>query len=205
MKLLFETFLVMGQNVLNHALSLDPHTQQQLTQLQNRCIAVHITSLAKTIYLHIDAQQIFLSLHAPKTVDVFIASSVKNLWQLSQKTPTPQQEVKMQGNMHVAQQFSHILSAFHPDWEEALTHTLGDVAGHALAQSIRHAHAYAKQTAAYILRQSADYIVDEDAMIAAKPSIEQFIDEVDFVRTKCDRLLVRARLCQQRVETQCSQ
>ncbi len=204
MKLLLETLLTMGQNVLNYALSLDPHTQNELSQLQNRCIAVHILSLEKTIYLQIDAQKIFLSLRAPQTVDVTISASPKNLWQLSQKTPTPQHHVHMQGNMHIAQQLSRILNDFHPDWEEALSHTFGDVAGHALAETLRKAHAYAKQTAHAILHQSADYIIDENPMIAAKASIDQFVDEVSQVRTKCDRLLVRVHLCQQRLDT-CAQ
>jgi ubiquinone biosynthesis protein UbiJ len=199
MKLLLETLLTLGQNVVNYALSLDPHTQNALSELQNRCIAIHVLSLEKTIYLHIDAHKMFLSLRAPKAVDVTIQASPKNLWHLSQKTPTPHQQVQMQGNMHVAQKLSHILHDFAPDWEEALAHTLGDVAGHALAQTIRHAHAYVKQTAAHILQQSADYVVDENSMIAAKPSVDYFIDEVDKVRTQCDRLLVRVHLCQQRV------
>lgn len=199
MKLLLETVLIAGQNVVNYALSLDPHTQNALTELQNRCIALHITSLDKTIYLHVDTQQIFLSLRAPKNVDVSISASGKSLFHLSKKTPTPDQHVQMQGNMHVAQKISHILQDFHPDWEEALTHTVGDVTGHALAQTLRNTHEYLKQAATYILRQSADYVVDEDAIIAAKPSIDNFIEEVDKVRTKCDRLLVRARLCEQRV------
>jgi ubiquinone biosynthesis protein UbiJ len=201
MKLLLETLLTMGQNVVNYALSLDPHTQNALAELQNRCIALHILSLENTIYLHIDAQHIFLSLRAPKTIDVTITASGKSLWHLSQKTATPNQEVQMQGNMHVAQKLSHILHDFQPDWEEALTHTLGDVAGHALAQTLRNAHEYVKQTAAHILKQSAAYVVDEDPMIAAKPSIDHFIAEVDKVRTKSDRLLVRVRLCEQRVNT----
>ncbi len=201
MKLLLETLLTMSQNVVNYALSLDPHTQNALIELQNRCIALHVLSLEKTIYLHIDVQHIFLSVRAPKAVDVTITASGKSLWHLSQKTATPNQEVQMQGNMHVAQKLSHILHGFQPDWEEALTHTLGDVAGHALAQTMRHAHEYVKQTAAYILKQGAAYVVDEDPMVAAKPSIEQFINEVDKVRTQCDRLLVRMRLCEQRVNS----
>ncbi|MFA6036592.1 MAG: SCP2 sterol-binding domain-containing protein [Legionellales bacterium] len=199
MKLLLETLLATGQNVVNYALSLDPHTQNALTELQDRCIAIHILSLDKTIYLHVDTQQLFFNLRAPKNVDVSISASSKSLFQLSKRTPTPDQHVQMQGNMHVAQKISHILQDFHPDWEEALAHTVGDVTGHALAQTLRHTHEYLKQTAAYVLRQGADYVVDEDPMIAAKSSIDNFIEEVDKVRTKCDRLLVRARLCEQRV------
>lgn len=199
MKLLLETLLSAGQNVVNYALSLDPYTQNALTELQNRCVAVHISSLDKIIYLHIDAQQAFFSLRAPQNVDVTISASSKSLFNLSKKTPTPSQHVQMQGNMHVAQKLSHILQDFHPDWEEALAHTLGDVAGHAFAQTLRHSLDYMKQTGLYILRQGASFVVDEDPMIAAKSSIDKFIDDVDQVRTKCDRLLVRAHLCQQRV------
>ncbi len=199
MKLLLETILTMSQNVVNYALSLDPHTQKALTELRNRSIALHVLSLEKTIYLHIDAQNIFFSLRAPKTVDVTITASGKSLWHLSQKTATPNQQVQMHGNMHVAQKLSHILHDFHPDWEEALAHTLGDVAGHALAQTLRSAHEYVKQTAADILKQGAAYVVNEDPMIAAKPSIDYFIEEVDKVRNKCDRLAVRVHLCQQRI------
>ncbi|MGA2655015.1 MAG: SCP2 sterol-binding domain-containing protein [Gammaproteobacteria bacterium] len=199
MKLLLETLLATSQGVVNYTLSLDPHTQKALSELQNRCIALNIISLEQIIYLHIDAQQIFLSLRAPKDVDVTITASTKSLWNLSQKTPTPDQELQMQGNMQVAQKLSHILHDFHPDWEEALTHNLGDVAGQALSQTLRQAHEYTKQMAEYILKQGAAYVVDEDPMIAAKASIDKFIDEVNGLRNKCERLLVRARLCQQRI------
>ncbi len=205
MKLLLETLLNLGQNALNTALSRDAHTQHALNELQDCCIAMHILSLDKTIYLHIDMQKIFLSLRAPKSIDVSIRASAKNLWQMSNATPTPQQHVEIHGNIHVAQKLSQIFSGFQPDWEEALTHTLGDLVGHALAEVISHAHQYAKQMAQDILRQSRDYLVDEMPVVAAKPSIDAFITEVNQLRTQSDRIAARARLCQQRLEKICSQ
>lgn len=194
MKLLLETLLALGQNTFNYALSLDSITQQSLQELQNRCIAVHIKTLENTIYLLIDNQAIYLSLRPPKALDLTISASIKNLWHLSQKNQTPHQHVDMQGNMHVAQKLSQIIQDFQPDWEEALTHTLGDVAGHALAKTIVQVHAYAKQIAADILRQSADYVVDETPIIAAKASIDHFISQVTELRSQCDRFEARVNL-----------
>jgi ubiquinone biosynthesis accessory factor UbiJ len=194
MKLFFETLLALAQNAVNDALALDPVTKKSLSQLQNRFIAIHIENLSAPLYIHIHQEQIFFSLRAPQTLDLTLRAKAKDLWHLSQKNQTPSQHIEIQGNMHIAQQLGKMMHDFDPDWEEMLTQKMGDVPGHALAQTLRHAHAYGKQLGLSIMQNSADYMVDEQPMIAAKSSIDTFIHDVDSVRTRCDRLATRVHL-----------
>lgn len=199
--MLFETLLAITQNVCNYALSLDPHTQAALAPLNERCIKVRVEKLNKTFYVQITAQKIFLSEHASHTVDLSIHAKPKDLWQLSQQNHAPNQHIEMHGNMHVAQQLGKVMHDFKPDWEEALSQTVGDVAGVAIAQTLQKIHAYTKSVANALLQNSADYLTDEDKMIAAKASIDTFVKKVESTRTRCDRLWVRVHLQKQRIES----
>lgn len=193
MMLFTETLLAFANEAIQKALALDPYTAAELNALHDRTIAVTVEKINKTIYMHIENQSIYLSLHSSHAIDLTITAAPKDLWDFAQQNHTPSQKISMQGNMHLAQQLSQIMQQFDPDWEEALSEKLGDVAGVAVAKILTRAHAYAKDITKTLLQNSADYVVDEVNVIAAKPSVDDFIHAVDKLRAQSDRLWVRSQ------------
>jgi ubiquinone biosynthesis protein UbiJ len=59
----------------------------------------------------------------------------------------------------------------------------------------------ARNSASSLVRDGADYLVEESRDLIAKPEMEQFLDEVDELRERSDRLEARMRRLDQAQRT----
>ena len=74
------------------------------------------------------------------------------------------------------------------DWEAPLVASLGDVAGHQLAQFLRRVFSWGKQASTGLTRQLEEFIHEEARLSPPRLEVEDFYCDVQEIGLRVDRL-----------------
>jgi len=97
------------------------------------------------------------------------------------------------------------LRDFQPDVEEAFAQTFGDVLGVPLVRGLRRAFDFSRDSVQALAQDTADFLREERRDLVAPAEMKQFLDDVDALRERADRLDARTRqLLQRRQRQGCS-
>lgn len=99
--------------------------------------------------------------------------------------------VAIRGDGQTAADFQALLQAVDIDWEEQLSHFIGDVATHRLGKGVRATRAWANTTLDTLLQNIQEYLQHERCDLPPRHALERFLDEVDRLRADTDRLAAR--------------
>ncbi|MFC5742441.1 ubiquinone biosynthesis accessory factor UbiJ [Dyella tabacisoli] len=188
------------ESALNHALSLDPDTVQRLAALNGRSVQLHLRgpelALAVTVEnsrLKVGPAQDDSHLRVAATPGSLLAMLLRR----GDDGIAPG-KVEIAGDAELARRLEKLASHFAPDFEEAFARTFGDVLGVPLAKAVRHGLAHARETADHLTQDTADWLREEARIAIAPGEVENFLDGVDSLRERSERLESRlARLEQQ--------
>jgi ubiquinone biosynthesis protein UbiJ len=104
-------------------------------------------------------------------------------------------KVEIAGDADLARRLERLASNFAPDFEEAFARTFGDVLGVPLARAVREGLGHAHATVTHLREDGADWLRDEARLALAPGEVEGFLDGVDALRERSERLQARvARL-----------
>jgi len=108
-------------------------------------------------------------------------------------------KVEIAGDAELARRLEKLASKFAPDFEEAFARSFGDVLGVPLSKAIRGGLAHARETATHLTTDTADWLRDEIRIAVAPGEVDDFLDDVDRLRERSERLEARlARFERQR-------
>ena len=178
----------------NRLLHFDPDTRQRFAALTGRtiCLRVMRAPLAP-IDIVLEASEAGLRRidPPPATVDVTISATSIVFARLALGRPMASGDIQLSGDVGLGQAFQRALEHVHVDWEEMLTHVMGDVVAHQVFRAARGTAQRAKAAVDVLQRDTAEYLVEESRVIASRQAIEQFLDGVDRLRADTDRLAAR--------------
>ncbi len=190
------------ETALNHTLSLDPDTQQRLAALNGRSVQLHLRgpeiALAVTVddaRLKVGPPQDYSQLRVAATPGSLLAMMFRR-----DDDGIAPGKVEIAGDAELARRLEKLASKFAPDFEEAFARTLGDVLGVPLAKVVRKGLAHARETAAHLTEDSADWLRDEARVALAPGEVESFLDGVDHLRERSERLESRVQRLMQRLQ-----
>ena len=101
--------------------------------------------------------------------------------------------VDVSGDADLARRLERIARTFAPDFDEAFARVFGDVAGFQIARGVRKALAGVRDGAKAFARDTADYLSEEGRVIVPKAEVDVFLDDVDALRERADRLDARVK------------
>ncbi len=189
------------ETALNHTLSLDPETRQRLSALNGRSVQLHLRgpeiALAVTVHdgqLKVGPPQDDNQLRVAATPGSLLAMTLRR-----DDDGIAPGKVDIAGDAEMARRLEKLASKFAPDFEEAFARTFGDVIGVPLARAVRKALDHARETAAHLTEDTADYLRDEARVAMAPGEVEVFLDGVDHLRERSERLESRVKRLLQRV------
>lgn len=190
------------QTALNQALSLDPDTQQRLTALNGRSVQLHLRG--PEVALAVTVEDGRLQVGPPREdnqlrVAATPGSLLAMMFRRDDDGIAPG-KVEIAGDAELARRLEKLASRFAPDFEEAFARTFGDVLGVPLAQAVRKGLAHARETAAHLTEDSADWLRDEARVALAPGEVEGFLDGVDSVRERSERLESRVQRLARRLQ-----
>lgn len=190
------------ETALNHTLSLDPETGTQLAALNGRSVQLHLRgpeiALAITVLdgrLTVGPPQDDNQLRVAATPGSLLAMALRR-----DDDGMAPGKVDIAGDAELARRLEKLASKFAPDFEEAFARTFGDVIGVPLARAVRKALGHARETAEHLTEDSADWLRDEARVAMAPGEVEGFLDGVDQVRERSERLESRIKRLVQRVQ-----
>jgi ubiquinone biosynthesis accessory factor UbiJ len=190
------------ETALNHTLSLDPDTQQRLAALNGRSVQLHLRG--PEIALAVTVEDARLKVGPPQDdsqlrVAATPGSLLAMMFRRDDDGIAPG-KVEIAGEAELARRLEKLASKFAPDFEEAFARTFGDVLGVPLAKAVRKGLAHARETATHLTEDGADWLRDEARVALAPGEVEGFLDGVDHLRERSERLESRVQRLIQRLQ-----
>lgn len=182
------------EQAINRYLELDPETLTRIQALQGRCIAVELIGTGMTLYLLPDQDGLRLMSRYEGEPDTTLSGTPIALARMSAgETGTGMftGEVKIHGDVELGQRFNRIMDSIDIDWEEHLSHIMGDVLAHQAGKLMRGFSQWARQAVDHLGRDLADYLKEERRDLPQGEEVEAFLAEVDELRLAVDRLAAR--------------
>jgi ubiquinone biosynthesis protein UbiJ len=192
------------ETALNRALQLAPHSAAGLGQLSDCVFALHCTSPSLDVYLQPAADGIRLMGLYDGPVTTSVRGEASDFTELVTSTdPTAtliNGQLELQGDSAPLIELQQILATLDIDWEAPLVSTLGDVAGHQVAQMLRGAFAWGKQASGSLARQLDEFIHEEARLTPPRLELEDFYRDVQELGLRVDRLQSRTDRMRQRLQ-----
>lgn len=193
---------------LNQALALAPQSAAALAKLDDCVFALHCTAPPLDVYLQPYSQGIRLMGLYDGEVTTSVRGEASDFTELAAaKDPTAtliNGKLELQGDSAPLIELQQILSKLDPDWEAPLVSTLGDVAGHQVAQMLRSAFSWGRQASDSLGRQLDEFIHEEARLSPPRLELEDFYRDVrelnqrvERLQSRTDRLRKRLRALQQ--------
>ncbi len=190
------------ETALNHTLLLDPDTQQRLAALNGRRAQLHLRG--PELALAVTVEDARLKVGPPQEdsqlkVAATPGSLLAMLFRRDDDGIAPG-KVEIAGDAELARRLEKLASRFAPDFEEAFARSFGDVLGVPLAKAVRTGLAHARESAAHLTEDGADWLREEARVALAPGEVEGFLDGVDDLRERSERLESRVQRLRQRLQ-----
>ena len=189
------------ETALNHTLSLDPDTVQKLAGLNGRSVQLHLRGPELALAVAVDGTR--LKVGPPQEdnqlkVAATPGSLLAMVFRRDDDAVAPG-KVEIAGDAELARRLEKLASRFAPDFEEAFARSFGDVLGVPLARAVRKGLSHARESASHLAEDGADWLRDESRVALAPGEVEGFLDGVDEVRERGERLESRMKRLLQRL------
>lgn len=194
------------ERALNHALGLDPHTGTRLAALEGRRLEMHLRGVGLAMSLEVvDGRLTVGPSRDGETAALRVAATPGSLLAMALRRGddegTAPGSVEIAGDADLARRLEKLARQYRPDIEEAFTRTFGDVLGVPLAQGFQRALRHVRDSARHGSEDLADWLREEASLTPAAAEVDDFMDDVDALRERSERLEARIhRLARQAAE-----
>ncbi len=176
-------------------LQSDPTTLERLGELDGKVIALDFEETDFTLYMFPSLAGIRLRNEWDGEIDVHMKGTPSELLKMGMANKAPvtpgKINIKLEGDLHVGQQFKKILDDMQIDWEELLSQPVGDIAAHHTSRFVRGMHKRIREAVKTAATNSSEYLRYEAEILPADWRVDEFIDDVDRIREDVDRMAMR--------------
>lgn len=191
------------ESALNRALDLDADTRGDLRALEGRRVGIELHGVNLALAVAVKDGRLSVGPHWEQPSELNLRASPGSLLAFALRrgddSPLPPGKVEISGDAELARRVEKLLRGFRPDIEEAFAKTFGDVIGVPLARTLHGAFDWSRDSAKAFVQNSAEYLREESRDLIAPGEMEQFLDDVDRVRDRTERLESRLRRIAQRI------
>jgi len=195
MNLLLTGFTAALQTAVNQFLKLDQNAQSRLRKLAGKVLAVELIDLRVKLYFIPTSDELQIFSHYDGTVDTCLYGSSVNMLSMGAAAKPGDSlfkgAVRIEGDVELGQQFQDTLRNLDIDWEEHLSHVVGDVAAHKLGNVARRLFDWGRHTVSSLQDNMGEYLKYESNNVPARFETDQFQHEVDTLRDDVERLQAR--------------
>ena len=182
--------------VCNQLLAQDSYTADQLAADHGRCIGIAIVDIDLTFYIVPDCTgDIQLFTEWDGAPDCLIRGNCYDLLRARDRDlATPllfRGRLQIQGDTGLGYRFSRVLGSLQIDWEEHLSHWVGDPLAYQAGQATRHIQQHVA-TRCQILRDNmADYLTEEARLTPHAEELKAQAADMGTLRDDVERLAAR--------------
>lgn len=182
------------QAVVDREVAGSPRARELLALLDGRRLLVEARYTPWALTLHATGGRLLLVRGSGHGADATLAGTPLSLLSLLREEPGEvirRGDVRLQGDAQVAERFQQLLQLLRPDLEEGLSRVLGDVPAHGLGQLLRRAAGYGRDSLHTMARNVGEYVAHERSDLVTRAEATAFLDGVDELRERTDRLAAR--------------
>ncbi len=186
---------------LNRLLALDPDAREAIDRLEGRRIGVHLRG--PEIAFSIAARHGTLQIEPPPSAgddgspnDFEVNATPGTLLAMALGRGyggRPAGKVEIAGDAELAHRVQQLARDYKPDFEAAFARVFGEVAGTAIARALHDAARWAGEGAKHFRDDGIDWLRDEARLTVPPAEVTAFLDDVDALRERAERLAARVR------------
>lgn len=198
--LLPQLFCAVAEKVLARLIAMDPQAKTRLARLNDKQLSFRLREWPTTLVITASGGTILFNQH-DNAVDCAIQTDLASLRLLrdpSQLTRLIKADaLQIDGDIQVAQQYSHFFQQLSPDWQQALSGYVGDAPAHKIALSLQQAQAYINSKTAALGQMGTELAQDELKVSPARTELAQFSDTVSQLSARVDKLQQQIKALQE--------
>lgn len=193
-----EFFFEKLQKAINRFLAFDPESEVRLQALQGKSVTLELNLALQehlSIPLHFTNKSIEILPNLPESPDLVIKGTPLSLLGMSlakdKRSHFFGDNVVIEGNLELGQQVTDLFEQLEIDWEESLSHWVGDVPAHQVGLAVKGIKDFTKRFHNAMTRNINEYVHEEIDLFPAKEALKDFFDDVDILRMDVDRIEAR--------------
>lgn len=185
-----ESLFLDGLNkAMNKTLSFDLVSVRKLEAFDGKVIKVILDSTPFEFFINIKNTRIELSKTSSAEADTTIKGAPLSLFAMNAEEPIQGlKSVEIHGDASTGQFFAKWMKNIKPDWEEAWCQLLGDGMGVRASKMVGGMVDFGKRFKDSLLRNTHEYLVEESRDLIAQAEMEDFLDDVDDLKSDTARL-----------------
>ena len=187
--LLPQLLCAVAEKTMARLIAMDPHAAGRLSRLHGKQLSFRLREWPVTLVLSASARGILFNQH-DETTDCAIATDLASLRLLrdpSQLTRLIKADaLQIDGDIQVAQQYSHFFQQLDPDWQQTLSAYVGDAAAHKIALSLKQIHQYLSNKTSALQQLGTELAQDELQLTPTATEMAQFSSAVSELAAKAD-------------------
>lgn len=180
---------------INRYIALDPEGAARLAELQGRVILIEIAGFGTRLYLIPSAVGFQLYGDYAGEADCVLRGTPLALARMGVSPRKEERlfsgEVRIEGDTHLAQAFGELVGALDVDWEEQLSRLVGDATAHQVGSRVRALERWGRRTGNTLTEDLKEYLQEEARLLPSRYEVQEFLDDVDYVRDDTERLAAR--------------
>lgn len=196
MGLLNSASLLCAEASLNRLLATDPLSLNRLARITGKVIALEVSGLGLCLYAIPGPQGVQLQSQFDGEPDCRLEGQLQHYLLMLQAEDKAEQMfgngITLHGDTALAQQFQRLLNESHIDWQGLLGDYIGDLAASQLAGAAQQTGEQLQQLASSFIDNSVEYLQEESRILPPQAELDGFLDQVDQLRERMDRLVARA-------------
>ena len=188
---------------LNRYLALDPETLSRLAGMTGKLIAVELRGVGITLYMAPHSGGIQLLREFDGSADAVISGTPMALARVGigeERSLLFAGEVEIRGDVTLGQRFESVLRELDIDWEEQLSHLVGDAAAHQVGNLVRDALQWGAKSVDTLGRDLTEYLQEESRQLPQRDEVNKFLAAVDVLRNDVERLEARVKRLRARID-----
>jgi ubiquinone biosynthesis protein UbiJ len=185
----------------NASIAASRRAAEQAASVEGASLAICVEGLGLHVLARVARQRLALTLDAADAAteaDVKISGTPLDLLRLlggDSLRELKGSRIELSGDMRLAEGFADLLKAARPDLEEALSGFTGDIAAHAIGQSLRELARWSQRARQAVELDTAEYLQEEATLLPQARQVRAFLGDVDRLRDDVERAAARvARL-----------
>lgn len=189
------------QAAVDREVAGSPRARELLGRLEGRRFAIEARFTPWRITLLAEAGRLVLERGSHVSADARLSGTPLALLALARENPAEvirRGDVTIEGDAQVAERFQEVALLLRPDLEEMLSQIIGDLPAQGAGRVLRAVAGHGRDSARTVARNVGEYVVHERGALVTSAEARQFLDDVDRLRERADRLVARVAQLERR-------
>lgn len=188
-------FLPTLSKAINAYLRLDPESAKRLQQLKGKVVTVELLPFHFIFQVIIENSKIALQAGEAYEAETRITGTPLQMMGVVMNKDDRNQffadDIRMDGNAELGRQLVELFDELSIDWEEYLSHLVGDVPAYHASKIVRSIKSWFSRAEESFTSNINEYVHEEAGWFPPTEALDDFYNDIDALRMDVDRMEAR--------------